>query len=305
MSRACYFCNKNQGVELRKLLDLRSKHSDKLITDFIHEFQSDFKSERNVYDEFNRICSQCLSRIYAYDWTCMRLKDQEKELRTLLMYTETKTRLNTPEVDGLQQDVMNIKVEDEIDIKPVITTPKPIIIQPSLSVSQSTQHSNIQNHNASSAAPNSTVQNAKRSKPIIVRVVKRVPFLKTNPAAPVAQAKQATVVKPITVATASGRPLKKVIRQAPPNKRTSSGSQKQCETQSEATGDGIPIKCEYCGTVFSHINRLRVSWVGFRFKWCGFHFGECSFCAHHFVPILFSDLSSDFFLRFFPPIFCF
>lgn len=278
MSQKCYFCNKNQGVEFRKLFNLRSKHSNKLIIDFIYEFQSHFVSERNLYDEFNWICSECLSRIYSYDWTYMRLKEQEKELRSLLLFTETKVRQEKTEAIDLQQNVTNIKIEDEIDIKPMIIMPQPIIIQPSLSTERNAQNQNKPNHNVSSAAPNHSVQNVNRSKPIIVRVVKRVPFLKPKLAAPVEQGRHATTVEPNTAITANDRPLKRPIQQRSPSERAIVvQSKKQRESSSENdTNDGIPIKCEYCGTVFSQLDVLQV------FLFIDIHFethfsSECSF----------------------------
>lgn len=252
MTQSCYFCNKSQGVEFRKLFDLRSKHSGRLITEFIDEFQTELKLQRNIHDELNWICAECVSRIYAYDWTCMRLKEQEKELKNLLRLTETKVQQGLTGVNDLQLKVIDIRSEDET--KPMISNPKPIIIQPSLSTNQ-----NAPNHNASSAPPNPSTQNAKRSKPIIVRVVKRVPFLKSKPTTPVEQAKQATPVKTVTAATVGNRPLKRQTHSVAPNKRVRIRSKKPPETQSEAIGDGIPIKCEYCETVFGNIIDLQVS----------------------------------------------
>ena len=58
------------------------------IVTFIGQLLGDFVSQRNVNDESNCICSDCLSRIYSYDWMRLKVKEQEKELRTLILKSE-------------------------------------------------------------------------------------------------------------------------------------------------------------------------------------------------------------------------
>lgn len=88
MEVICYVCNETAKDWRRNLVETKSKHSKTSIATFIKTFLKDNVSERNVDDESNCICSDCLSRIYAYDWMCINVKKQENELRQLLLKTE-------------------------------------------------------------------------------------------------------------------------------------------------------------------------------------------------------------------------
>lgn len=89
MEVICYVCNEETSDWHRNLMETKSKHTKTPIVQFITMFLGDFMSQRNINDESNCICSECLIRIQSYDWMCVKLKEQEKELRTLILKTES------------------------------------------------------------------------------------------------------------------------------------------------------------------------------------------------------------------------
>lgn len=154
MEVICYVCNKKTKDWRQNFNEIKSKHSGTSIKVFIEKLLNDFLSQRNLDDETNCICSMCLSLIYAYDWTCMKVIEQEKELRLILLTTEKNLDESNVKKECTIVDIDVIK--NGRDVKPSVTkveTPVPV----------------------------KQVEPVKRSKPIIVRVVKRVPFLKKNP----------------------------------------------------------------------------------------------------------------------------
>lgn len=166
MAVLCYVCNYKTNVGYEKLAIAESKHSKTLIVEFIRKFQHDFLPQRNLYDESNVICSGCLSRIHAYDWMCEKIKDEERELHALLVKTEFNLKMDIKHekndgefgvehaMEGVQFDDTDQK-ESKIDIQ-----------------------QNLPDLNQRIKA----AESVKKGKPIIIRVVKRVPFLKKHAA---------------------------------------------------------------------------------------------------------------------------
>ncbi|XP_031631912.1 gastrula zinc finger protein XlCGF26.1-like [Contarinia nasturtii] len=145
MLQYCYLCNKEGNNWPKNLCEIKSKHSNTPVSVFIEKFLKDFVSQRNINDESNCLCSDCLSEVYSYDWMTLKLKEQETKLRALLLKSETDFVAN-----------FHIKTEDEGSVNGLKNEKKPEL-------------------------PNVVADNAKKSKPIIIRVVKRVPFLKSKP----------------------------------------------------------------------------------------------------------------------------
>ncbi|XP_055326323.1 zinc finger protein 569-like [Sitodiplosis mosellana] len=124
MDVICYVCNEETRDWHRNLVETKSKHTKTPIVTFIVQFLDDYVSQRNVRDESNCICSECLRRIYTYDWMCLKVKEQEKELRTLILKSETSFTSNQiksefefvnptemVQVDYDQEDYDDIKTE--------------------------------------------------------------------------------------------------------------------------------------------------------------------------------------------------
>lgn len=140
---------------------------------------------RDLNDESNCICSFCLSKIHAYDWTCIKVKEQELELQTMLIATDK--ICTAPQTEAVYVDDYNnlyhskppllsdVKVEENQQVMTPIPTPT----SPATSVAPATVPAK-----RTTTPPNNTPDAAKRSKPIIVRVVKRVPFLGSKPVIP-------------------------------------------------------------------------------------------------------------------------
>lgn len=268
MMAICYVCNSKSKFFTRNLNEIKSKHSATPIVEFVRRFVKDYETQRNVANEFNCICNICLSKIYAYDWTCMKAKEQETELRCMLLKTESLWDGNQFDSEGLayeQIDTVNEngvidliddgdddddkKVDDKINIK---TEVKPANIEidrknegaASLDVKPISE-STSQPTEASKIIP----PPPKKGKPIIVRVVKRVPFLKTKPDAP--PSKQ-------TPAILSGEGSSKPVRQVP-IVGTKSSTKKTVAKKSTSSG-GIPI-CKYCDGRFPNDKILQVSFM--------------------------------------------
>lgn len=89
MDVICYVCNEETSDWHRNLMEIKSKHSKTPIVQFIVKFLADYVSQRNINNESNCICSECLNRIQSYDWMCVKIKEQENELRTLILKTES------------------------------------------------------------------------------------------------------------------------------------------------------------------------------------------------------------------------
>lgn len=225
----CYLCNNKTKDWSQNLKKIKSKHSGTLITDYIAQFLGDFESVRNLYDEANCLCSLCLSRIHAYDWMIVKTKEQEKVLRQVLIATETKKKefMNAyKHVFGTDETEKKIKFEEIMEV-PDSPQPKPELPD----------------------TPTKPVEPVKRSKPIIVRVVKRVPFLKTTMNATSLQPS-----KPPLKINASGegpstlkpkpKPVEKPITQKP----------------KKATGTEIVV-CDICDGKFKGIKLLGVCFL--------------------------------------------
>lgn len=88
---------------------LKSQHSSTFITDFIKKILGDFETKRNVDDQSNCICVDCLNRFEEYDWTCTMAKQYEKELYDLLVHTEslcfTEKKENDEPIDSIEPSI--------------------------------------------------------------------------------------------------------------------------------------------------------------------------------------------------------
>lgn len=88
LQRKCFVCNIKTDEWRSGLCGLMSQHSNTLITDYIKKILSNFISTRNIDDENNCICPDCLSKIEECDWYRITTERCEKELHDLLVRTE-------------------------------------------------------------------------------------------------------------------------------------------------------------------------------------------------------------------------
>lgn len=98
----CYLCNKETIDFQSNFARIRSKHSNTPIREFIVKFLDGFESERNLDNETNAICIECLDQISVYDRLNIKATQQELMLRILLLETETKLKCDA-----------NVKIENE------------------------------------------------------------------------------------------------------------------------------------------------------------------------------------------------
>lgn len=100
----CFVCHVKTDDWRNDLNGLKSQHSCTLVTDFIKNILGEFNLMRNINDESNCICTDCLNRFEEYDWTCTMAKQYEKELYDLLVKTDELCR-SAPKEDAVVIDV--------------------------------------------------------------------------------------------------------------------------------------------------------------------------------------------------------
>lgn len=197
MMQYCYLCNQAGSNWPTNLREIKSKHSNTPVIVFIEKFLGSFFSKRNIRDESNCLCSDCLSQIYAYDWSLENVKRQETNLRGILIKTETDIAASV------------IKIEDD-DNNGFVNEIKP---------------------------ERPKVNTVKSSKPIIIRVVKRVPFLKSKPPTVPVQDIKPQISRPsnlIPIPVPNSGLQRKVIKVK-------------------------PQVCNYCDAKFRHFESLQVN----------------------------------------------
>lgn len=96
----CYVCNSATDDWRSNLIGLKSQHSNVLVTDLLKKVLNGFQSMRNIDDELNCICIDCLSKIEDYDWICLRAKQSEKDLYNILIQTENGYMTKLSEIDS-------------------------------------------------------------------------------------------------------------------------------------------------------------------------------------------------------------
>lgn len=136
----CFVCHVKTDDWRNDLRGLRSQHSSTYVTDFIKKILGDFNTKRNVDDETNCICADCLNRFEEYDWTCTMAKQYEKELYDLLIKTEelcrsevkgesidTTPQIGRPFYDPLteftEQPFRNDELDAEVELEKVMAEP--------------------------------------------------------------------------------------------------------------------------------------------------------------------------------------
>lgn len=124
MYAICYFCNKKSNDWCRNFTEIKSQHTQTPITEFIRQFLDNFESPRDLNDENNHICAECLQEIDDYDWMKEQAIEQEAKLRYLLLSTEAKIRANGNFVEsendatvtnGLEEMEPNCEIKLEIN----------------------------------------------------------------------------------------------------------------------------------------------------------------------------------------------
>lgn len=301
----CYVCHTKTKKWTQNLVEVKSKHSRTPIAKILSKFLDDYPTDRNLYHRANCICNDCLSKIYSYDWTCIKAKEQETELRNLLLKTESLIKaqqfVGDLDNDGANElpgpmnplnDVVHIiddedynhvgQMDDKANLKAEMANsftskstaaaaktssqpeirmtsvrkkfpieeikPKPTAvcdIKPTIEKPMTTTLSQPQQQ-PTTVTPK--IEPIKKGKPIIVRVVKRVPFLKSNPSIASSQPNSAAtpaVTGPSnTNETVAAEETPKTNAKMSPVKKTASGKQ-------------TPI-CKYCDGRFPNAKILQV-----------------------------------------------
>lgn len=302
----CYVCHNKAKNWTQNLVEIKSKHSRTPIVEFLSKFLDDYPTDRNLYHHANCICNDCLSKIYAYDWTCIKAKEQESELRNLLLKTESVMKslqfvggsnvvaneIHGPinplngvvhiidaedyNNDDQMDDKTNVRAEMEsysaskskstsaaaataepeiqmasvrkkstnLDIKPDPTTLcdiKPTIEKQLMTPLSEPQQQQQPKMLRPKIEPN------KKGKPIIVRVVKRVPFLKTNPSNGTSQPNTAAIASSSGPSNSNGT----AAPEESPKKIANTSSTKKSVVKL------VPV-CKYCDGRFPNVKILQV-----------------------------------------------
>lgn len=292
----CYVCHIKTQKWTQNLVNIKSKHSHTPVATFLAKLLDDYPTDRDLYHQANYICNECLSKIYAYDWTCIKAKEQETELRNLLLKTESVIKnlqfavgsnerpgpinplngvvhiiddedYNHDEQTDNKANVMadmemystsskstpsvaakpNIQMTSNVHIKAEATAM--CDIKPRIGKQLTTTLPQTQQQQEPAKTVTSKIEPIKKGKPIIVRVVKRVPFLKSNPSLATSQPSSATStpsVGPSNVneTMAMEETPKTVVKTSPVKKSPASGKQ-------------API-CKFCDGRFPNAKILQV-----------------------------------------------
>lgn len=120
-SNICYVCDAETDWR-NDFSKIKSQHSQTPIVELLQRFIGDFKTQRNLRNESNRICIECITKIDEYDWTCVLMIERENELRNLLLNTEKlyKQNDNNDESDfewKYNDDAMQDELVPKIEIE--------------------------------------------------------------------------------------------------------------------------------------------------------------------------------------------
>lgn len=276
MERLCFVCNKKSINWSENLRKTKSKHSQTSISVFLQKSVDlgDYVLRRDLNDELNCICAVCLSKIHAYDWTCIKVKEQELELQTMLISTDKFFSYQTETVfvdDCGSLDDCKDTVLSEADVKVEV---KSEVLTQTTSVASSAPTAPATVLPERTTLPTKPSDAIKRSKPIIVRVVKRVPFLGSKPTIPVptnSVVKPVEVVKQVAKPTVKNevKPTYKLVYKLPkaPSKMsiTTKPSPKAIKRQTKKPIPREPPKivvprviCQYCDNVHENETALEV-----------------------------------------------
>lgn len=264
MEVICYVCNKQTKEYSQNLVETKSKHTGTPICEFITKFLCNYVSLRDLDDAKNCICSICLSRIYSYDWMCLKVKEQERDFNLILLTTEKQfvdRQVKTEDCVGTKRNVANgrIKLDDtSIEKKPVISGGEVI-------------------------KTGTPAENVKKSKPIIIRVVKRVPFLKSKPTNSTVPLKSTATSSAIPIITPTKRIQVKTEGPSGSNAKLLLTPKKK---------DKVKINvCEFCDEKFTNGSSFEVSYISVNQRIR--HFGLIHFHIQPFIQYSITILSSS------------
>lgn len=119
MEVTCFVCDNRTEKWRQNLNKTKTTHSGLPIKVLIQKLSNDIVSQRDLNDESNCICLFCLSQISAYDWMSTKAKEHERNLRSLLLKSETnfaKKLANTNiRRDGENESVVLLDICDSDD----------------------------------------------------------------------------------------------------------------------------------------------------------------------------------------------
>lgn len=291
----CYLCNSETEDFCENFSQINSKHTQTPIVEYIIQFLGDFISKRNVYDEANCMCMECVSRIHAYDWSVLKAKEQEKVLTNILMKTETTLAIEehskanvvaglidicnrVSENDPLMSDPLKCEplendamTEEDVTMSddemssvpeavPVIVPmpiptpgliPVPVPAPKPLSTGLPPQISSLLVSTANS------FKSINKNKPIIVRVLKRLPLPKSTTKTP--------TKSPTKTPTNQSKSIKQPWKGMSTSEmiamsKTLHKMKRSQEKQSAEVEVEIPTTCDLCGAEFENSKLLRVSY---------------------------------------------
>lgn len=293
----CYLCNSQTEDFCENFSQINSKHTQTPIAEYIIQFLGDFISKRNVYDEANCMCMECVSRIHAYDWSVLKAKEQEKVLSNLLMKTETTLAIeehskanvvaglidicnrvseNDPlgsdplKCEPLENDEMTEEdvtmSDDEMSSVPEalpvivpmpVSTPEPTPVPGPVTTLEPKPLSTALPPQVSSllVSTANSFKSINRNKPIIVRVLKRLPLPKSTTKTSTNQSKSTEFKQIKSIKQPwKGMSTSEMIAMS----KSLHKMKRSQEKQSAEVEVVIQTTCDICGTEFENSKLLRV-----------------------------------------------
>lgn len=129
----CFICNDEMSSSTENPETKRSRHSETRICDLIRKCLGDCKIHRNIEDDINGpiICSDCSQKIDVYDLACATADRVSKELRQLLLHTDSLYVINgsPPMKDMLIRSEDAIVAEDDANSEVVEVMAEPIELE--------------------------------------------------------------------------------------------------------------------------------------------------------------------------------
>ncbi|XP_031637394.1 zinc finger protein OZF-like isoform X2 [Contarinia nasturtii] len=110
----CYICNTTSVFYSRNLFKTKSKYTETSICEFIKKFLGNHQSERKCIDK-HCVCIECLNKIDEYDLATMTAQRVERELRDILLATESLYYIEAKSINSEELYVPSIETIETLE----------------------------------------------------------------------------------------------------------------------------------------------------------------------------------------------
>lgn len=180
----CYLCNENVTLLVpsnQNFVHIHTNHTKTRLSDLLKRFLGDFESSRNIENDSNSICDECLQKIDDYDCINFEAIQHEANLRALLLSTEAKFLENTEQQFVRYNDDENMNEDSSDDRKPQLPSSTEFI-DADCNAEHSSSESNAREHDGNLQTPSNAEKAAKTDDEISYRIkVLKAPVSPTEP----------------------------------------------------------------------------------------------------------------------------